>query len=108
MKLKSFITSIITSILSIVGCIIVNSFNAGLIPLEGVELALAKTTLIVFYILTMIITIPSTITTLIASIRACFSDSKTIKIISIVLLILSLGLCVFCGYVTYVAYTMYF
>lgn len=108
MRVKSFITSITTLILSVVGSIILNSFNKSILPLSGVQLALSKTTLLVFYILVLVVTVPSVITGLISSIRSCFSESKAVKIISIILLVLNIGVCAFCTYAISVAYSIYF
>ncbi len=109
MKIKSFITTIVLIILSVVASIIIYQFNSSLLAqTDSVKLGLTKVTLIVFYILAISVSVSSAISSFGFSISSCRSDKTWLKVISVILLIVALGTCVFSGYVCYVAYGIYF
>lgn len=109
MRVKSFVTTIVTMIISVIASIVVFKLNSTLlIETDSVKLGLSKIALMVFYIVAILFSVPCALTGFGASISACFSQKTWVKVVSIILLILSIGVCVFSGYVCVVAYQIYF
>lgn len=100
MKVKSFVTSIIMLIISAVLVAMLWSMN-----LQFKDAVNSSSTggliMVVFLpigIIVALLTLSSCVSGLTSSIMACFSDSKSIKILSIILLILTLAVIGFAVY----------
>ena len=89
-RIGSFISSIITILLSLIALYLCYKFNQTITNVEGIEkisFVVTVPILIFFYIFLFGFCLSGIIT----SMRAIFSESKVIKILSIILLIIALA-----------------
>ena len=94
MKIKSFISSIFSSLVSIVSGLIIFNINESMMTMSGAE-SLALFVLVPLYVIGLFVNCVSSISAFCSSISACFSENKVIKIFSILIFILDIALVVF-------------
>ncbi len=92
-RIGSFISSIITIVLSLIGvyfCYQISVSNSNLTGVDTLGLVVTVPILLVAFLVVFGLSLSSVLT----SFRACFSENKAIKIISIILLVISIAIIV--------------